>query len=195
VLRSRRTEGCRGAALGERFWHRGSSNAGPNVRRPFSTPDLGHPSQSSNPAARHASPNPLLRTGKFEWVPNGRGEQPRRRLAVREAFSGLRPHPEVNSWPRKTAEFLGFSGPIFGQRDGRGKASWRREAHPPRTFFSLGCVNDHIVAQIPPSRLVQAGRRAIMARRAVRLVMTAEPRTQPWRPPSHELQPSNGALV
>jgi hypothetical protein len=36
-------------------------------------------------------------------------------------------HPEVNSWSPKVAEFLGFSGPITGQRECRPKASWRRE--------------------------------------------------------------------
>jgi hypothetical protein len=38
------------------------------------------------------------------------------------------------------AEFLGFSGPIRWQRECRPKASWRREAHSPQIFFSLGCA-------------------------------------------------------
>jgi hypothetical protein len=47
-------------------------------------------------------PNTLFEKGFRGWVPIRLGQQPRRKLAVRE----------VNSRRPKTAERLGFSGPI-----------------------------------------------------------------------------------
>jgi hypothetical protein len=59
---------------------------------------------------------------------------------------GLRPHPEVNNWPPKIAEFLGFSGPIIGQRDVPSKASWRREWEPCANLLRLAyaTVRQHL---------------------------------------------------
>jgi hypothetical protein len=68
-------------------------------------------------------------------------EKPRRNAAVGEGFRTWPPSSEVNSRPRKAAEFLAFSGPIDGQRDCRPQASWRSERTCRPTLsgaFSMG---------------------------------------------------------
>ena len=51
-----------------------------------------------------------------------------------ETIPSLQPRPKVHTRPRKTAGFLGFSGPIGGRRECRPKASWRRERNCRRTL-------------------------------------------------------------
>jgi hypothetical protein len=46
----------------------------------------------------------------------------------------LRRQSKVHSHPRKTAEFLGFSAPVIGQRDCRPSVSWRSERSCRRTL-------------------------------------------------------------
>jgi hypothetical protein len=102
--------------------------------------DFSTRSSKRNPktAARESCHNQLTCNGFWKWVPNGPSEQPQRNPDVRERFRASGPKLKVHSRPRKTADLLGFSGPIIGQRECRPRASWRREAHSPRTLFSLG---------------------------------------------------------
>src|ERR687896_318296 len=81
----------------------------------------------------HRSSKQLIYVEKAKWVLTGPSEQPQRKPGVRE-ISSFRPQLKVHSCPRKTAEFLGFQGPIAGQRECRPKASWRRERNPGRTL-------------------------------------------------------------
>ena len=56
------------------------------------------------------------------------------KAGLRRGISRFRPEPKVHSRPRKTAEFLGFSGPIGAQRAGSHRASWRRERNCRQTL-------------------------------------------------------------
>jgi len=58
------------------------------------------------------------------------------RSPITEEVTTLGTHPKVHNRLPKTAECLGFSGPIIRQRDCRPKASWRSGAHCHLTFFS-----------------------------------------------------------
>jgi len=70
------------------------------------------------------------------WVPNGGGEQPQRKAGRQREILSFPPRPKVHSRPRKTAEFLGFSGPIIGQRDCPHRQCWRSERSCHRTLSS-----------------------------------------------------------
>jgi hypothetical protein len=115
---------------------------------PSSDPILGRPAstpkRSANPAgppnaASEAAEEPAISVARIEKpaIFVARIEKPRRKAGCQRGIPRLRPHAEVNSRSPKMSELLGFSGPIIGQRECRPKASWRREAHSPLTFFSL----------------------------------------------------------
>ena len=113
------------------------------------------------------SGNSLLRQEKFEWVPNGRGEQPQRKPAFGEGFRVGADRARSTALRLKMAEFLRFSdatsgpavavsegfvrgGPVRGLQDGlrsgplAGRQHERRGARdPPKT---------HPAAHLPQCR-------------------------------------------
>ena len=87
---------------------------------------------------------PLDVKRQFERVPNGPSEQPRRKPGVRERFRASGRQPKVHSHPRKTAQLLGFLGPIIGQRECRLKASWRSERDSNHRFTDVAGMRGYL---------------------------------------------------
>jgi hypothetical protein len=87
---------------------------------------LAHPKENSNSALGSESANPCY------WSESSSGYRMREVNSRRESrrqrdVSSPRRQPTVHSRPPEMAQFLGFSGPIVGQRDCPHGACWRRE--------------------------------------------------------------------
>jgi hypothetical protein len=80
--------------------------------------------------------NYLLRRGKFEWVPNGRGGQPQRKPAFGEGFR-VGANRRGEQPPAKNGGIPWLFSADRWQRECRPKACWRRDRNPGQTLSFL----------------------------------------------------------